>query len=124
MTRRTWTAMAGALALVLAVAGAAATIYGSVSTERQGSTLSSLIYLVLAFGSGSFIPLDNLPPVMSRIAPFSPFYWGTEGFKKLLQGASLPEIQGMVLALGLLGGGLLALGSVLLHRRILRGEAG
>ena len=113
-----------ALSLVLSVAGAAATIYGSVSTERQGATLSSLIYLVLAFGSGSFIPLDNLPSVMSRVATFSPFYWGTEGFKKLLQGASLGEIQGMVLAMAVLGVGLLATGSVLLHRRILRGGVG
>lgn len=112
-----------AAALVLAVTGAAATIYGSVSNERQGSTLASLVYLVLAFGSGSFIPLNSLPPVMSRVAPFSPFYWGTEGFKSLLNGGQLADVVSMATWLMLLGLVLLALGSWRLHRQLLRGEA-
>jgi ABC-2 type transport system permease protein len=109
------------LSVVLAVAGASATIYGFARTERQGAAIANMIYLLLAFVGGTFIPLDSLPAAARKIAPFSPFYWGARGFQDLLAGQSLTDILpaiGILLGLGAL---LLTLGSVLLDRRFTRG---
>ncbi len=110
------------LALLLAVSGLSAAIYGVVRDEQQGSTLSSLLYLVLAFAGGSFLPLDNLPAAVQRIAPVSPFYWGTRGFQDLLDGGGLPEVATAVLILGVLGTVLLLFGAWRLKRKVLRGD--
>ncbi len=80
------------LAVVLAVSGASAAIYGFARTERQGAALANMIYLFLAFLGGSFIPLDSLPAVARKIAPLSPFYWGTRGFQDLLNGEGLMAV--------------------------------
>lgn len=112
------------LALVLAVTGFAAAIYGLVSTERQGGTISALIYLALAFSGGSFVPLDNMPAAVRGVAPLSPFYWGTQGFQDLLAGGALAEVLEPVAILGALGVALLAAGAFLMQRKVLRGEAG
>jgi ABC-type multidrug transport system permease subunit len=109
------------LAVVLAVAGASATIYGFARTERQGAAIANMIYLLLAFVGGTFIPTGSLPAAARKIAPFSPFYWGARGFQDLLAGQSLTDILpaiGILLGLGAL---LLTLGSVLLDRRFTRG---
>ena len=111
------------LALVLAVTGFSALIYSLARTESQGGTVSALLYLTLAFSGGSFLPLDNMPAVVRAIAPLSPFYWGTQGFRDLLTGADLAGVVTPVAILGGLGLLLLAAGAFLLQRRVLRGEA-
>lgn len=112
------------LALVAAVTGLASTVYGLARNERQGSTIGSVLYMILAFAGGSFLPLDSLPPAMRAISPASLFYWGTRGYQVLLvQGGGLEDV---LLHTGILAGsgvGLLALGGMLLRRRVLRGEA-
>ncbi len=111
------------LALVLAVTGFSALIYSLVRTESQGGTVSALVYLALAFSGGSFLPVDNMPAAIRAVAPLSPFYWGTEGFRDLLGGAGLAGVAMPVAILGGLGLLLLAAGAVLLQRKVLRGEA-
>jgi ABC-2 type transport system permease protein len=112
------------LALVAAVTGLASTIYGLARNERQGSTIGSVLYMILAFSGGSFLPLDSLPPAMRAISPLSLFYWGTQGYKALLlDGGGLRDV---LLHAGILAGSglaLLALGGALLRRRVLRGAA-
>ncbi len=112
-----------ASALVLAVTGAASALYGVAKNERQGSTLTALVYLVLAFSGGSFIPVDQLPAAMRAISPASPFYWGTRGFQDLLRGAGLAEIAAPAAMLAAVGLALLTAGSLLLRRRLLAGDA-
>ena len=43
-------------ALVLAVTGFAALIYGMTATETQGGTVAAVAYLTMAFSGGSFMP--------------------------------------------------------------------
>lgn len=110
------------LALLLAISGFAASIYGIAANERQGSTASSLIYLVMAFAGGSFLPLDNLPEAVQNVAHFSPFYWGTRGFQDLLAGGGLADVGQGVMILAGLGILFLAVGSWTLQRKVLRGN--
>lgn len=113
------------LTVLMAATGFPALIYGLMKSERQGSTLGSLLYLAMAFSGGSLIPLDNLPRALRAISPVSPFYWGTEGYKELLaRGGRLADILPHAGILAGLGVVTLALGGFLLRRRVLRGAAG
>jgi ABC-2 type transport system permease protein len=111
------------LSLVLAVTGLASTVYGLSKDDRQGSTIGSVLYLVLAFSGGSFLPLDSLPAALRAVSPFSLFFWGTTGFQSLLAGGSLGEVLPNVGILAGSGLALLVLGGALLRRRMLRGAA-
>ncbi len=110
------------LALVLAVTGFSALIYSLVRTEAQGGAVTGLLYVALAFSGGSFVPLDNMPAVVRGIAPVSPFYWGTRGFQDLLTGGGLEAVLAPVAILGGLGLVGLVAGSILLQRKVRRGE--
>ena len=110
------------LALLLAISGFAAAIYGLVPDENRGSTFSSLLYLIMAFSGGSFMPLDSMPSAVRSVAHISPFYWGTQGFQNLLVGGGLAEVGTAIGVLGGLGAVLLLLGMRLLHRHALKGS--
>lgn len=110
------------LALVLAVTGTAATIYGLARDERRGATIGSIAYLILGFAGGSFVNLEGLPRSVRAISPISPFYWGTAGFRKLIESSGgLGDVLPNVAILAGLGVFLLALGALLLHRTLRRG---
>jgi ABC-2 type transport system permease protein len=110
------------LALILAVTGAGAAIYGATGSQGRGATVSAVAYLFLAFAGGSFIQLNALPGAVQAIAPVSPFYWGTQGYRALVQdGAGVADLLVHIGVLGGLGFGLGLLGIVLLGRRMARG---
>lgn len=111
------------IALVTAITGFAATIYSLVRTEGQGATLASLVYLVLAFGGGSFFPFEDMPAVVRATAPINPFYWGIRGYQKLLGEGGFGDVAVAVAVLGGLGAVTLGLGALLLERKVLRGDA-
>jgi len=112
------------LALILAITGYAALVYGGAKTERQGATISSVLLLVFAFAGGSFIQVRDLPAVMQRIAPFSPFYWGTTGYQTLIRDdGSLLDVLPNAGVLAALGVVLLAAGAALLQRKMRGGAA-
>ena len=112
------------LALILAITGYAALVYGGVSTERQGATISSVLLLIFAFAGGSFIQVGDLPAVMQRFAPISPFYWGTTGYQTLIRdGGGLSDVLPNAGVLAALGVVLLAAGATLLQRKMRGGAA-
>lgn len=112
------------LALILAVTGSASVIYAFAKTENQGTTIASTIYLILAFSSGSFVPLESLPLTVRSIAPWSPFYWANEGYQDLLRhDAGAADIALNIGILAALGALTLALGAFLLRRRLAKGGA-
>jgi ABC-2 type transport system ATP-binding protein len=113
------------LALILAVTGSAAALYGAARDETRGSTIGAVIYLTLAFAGGSFVQLEALPASVRAVSPFSPFYWGTIGFRTLLHdGGGLADILTPAAILAGLGVVTLALGSMLLQRNARRGVTG
>jgi ABC-type multidrug transport system permease subunit len=110
------------LALILAVTGTSATIYGLARNERRGATIGSILYLVLAMAGGSFVNLEGLPRAVRAVSPVSPFYWGTTGYRTLIESAgTLRDVLPNVAVLAGLGAALLALGGFLLHRAARRG---
>ena len=110
-------------ALIVAVTGFSALVYGIARTERQGATFSSAVVLGCAFLGGAFLPLDSLPLSVRSLAPLSPIYWGTSGYQALLHdGAGVGDILRHVSVLAGIGATLLWIGSSLLHRSILSGR--
>lgn len=114
--------VAVSLALIVAITGMSALIYGLSRTERQAATLASIVYLVMAFIGGSFFRLESLPPALRTFAPLTPFYWATEGYRAVLeQGAGLTRVLpnvGVLVAIGIV---FLAVGGASLHRAAKRG---
>ncbi len=107
------------ICLVLAVTGFSSMMYGVTRTQRQGATISSVLMLVFAFMGGAFVQIDNLPGAVRRLAPISPFYWGTTGYAKLIgDGAGVLEILPNAGVLAALGSVTLLAGAALLGRRI------
>jgi len=109
-------------ALVLAVTGTTAVIYGVARTERQASTLGNMIFVAMGFLGGGFIRVEGLPPAVRGIAPFTPLYWGTQGYRALLEnGAGVAGVLTHVGVLALMGIVFLGIGTAALRRTARRG---
>ncbi len=109
-------------ALVLAVTGTTAVIYGVARTERQASTLGNMIFLAMGFLGGGFIRVEGLPSAVRGIAPFTPLYWGTQGYRAMLEnGAGVSGVATHIGVLALMGIVFLGIGAVALRRTARRG---
>jgi len=103
--------------LVLAVTGTTAVIYGLARTERQAATLGNMIFLAMGFLGGGFIRVEGLPPAVRAVAPFTPLYWGTRGYRALLEdGAGLAGVAKPAFVLASTGVVLLVVGALALRR--------
>ena len=112
------------LALVLAVTGTTAVIYGVARTERQGSTLANMVFLAMGFLGGGFIRVEGLPAAVRGIAPFTPLYWGTQGYRALLEnGAGVAGVAQHIGVLALMGAVFLGIGAAALRRTARRGAS-
>jgi ABC-2 type transport system permease protein len=67
--------------------------------------VANLIYLPLSFGSGLFVPVESLPDVVQRVAPYLPTYhygqlaWGAVGAATEPLGATVLWLAGYSVAL-------------------------
>jgi len=109
-------------ALVTAVTGVTSLVYGASGSQNRGSTVGTLLYLVMAMLGGSFVPLSSMPASLRRYSPLSLFYWANDGYSELLQrGGGVAEVlqqSAVLMAVGLV---LLALGAWLLGRKVRQG---
>jgi ABC-2 type transport system permease protein len=104
-------------ALVLAVTGTSAAIYGLSRTERQAATLGNMIFLLMGFMGGGFIRVDSLPPSLRAIAPATPLYWATQGYHALLEdGVGVAGVLKPAAILVAMGTVLLVVGAAALRR--------
>jgi ABC-type polysaccharide/polyol phosphate export permease len=104
-------------ALVLAVTGTTSMVYGLARTERQASTLGNMLFLMMGFLGGGFIRVEGLPAVVRSIAPFTPLYWGTQGYRRLLEnGAGVSGIATHAAVLAAMGLLFLGIGAAALRR--------
>ena len=110
-------------ALVFAVTGLSASIYGLAQTERQGTTVGSIMLMLFALLGGSFFDISGLPDSVQRLAPLSPFYWGTTGYASLIRdGGGIADIARNAAVLAGVGVVGLTLGSALLGRKVRKGQ--
>jgi len=110
-------------ALVAAATGFASAVFGFARGERQGTTLASIVALIMAFAGGSFIPLNSLPAAVRALSPYSLIYWAADGYRRLvLDGAGVRELLPNIAVLAITGLLLLGLSAPLWQRRLLRGE--
>jgi len=62
-------------------------------TPEQASTLSATLVMTLGAIGGVLVPTIIMPPFMQKLAEFSPFFWGLEGFLDVyLRGGGLKEV--------------------------------
>lgn len=72
------------LAISLAAVSLALAVACLVSTHAQASTLGPILNVLMAALGGVMVPLFVMPPVMQKIATYSPMNWGLEGLLTVL----------------------------------------
>jgi ABC-2 type transport system permease protein len=107
------------LAISLAAVSLALTVACLVSTHAQAATLGPILNILMAALGGIMVPAFVMPPVMQKIAAFSPMNWGLEGLLDvLLRGGDLTRIlpeAGKLSGFALL---MLTVGFALFRRRV------
>lgn len=71
-------------AISLAAVSLALTIASLVSTHAQAATLGPILNVLMAALGGVMVPLFVMPPMMQKIAAYSPMNWGLEGLLGVL----------------------------------------
>ena len=71
-------------AISLAAVSLALAVACLVSTHAQAATLGPILNVLMAALGGVMVPLFVMPPVMQKIAAYSPMNWGLEGLLDVL----------------------------------------
>ena len=112
-----WGDALGVIVLVL-VAVFGATGWGMIitalaRTPGQVGSIGSAMMLIFGILGGSFISLDQMPPLVQSISRITPNSWALDGFTTLALGGTLSTLSAPITAL-LTMGGVLFVASVLL----------
>ena len=75
------------LTMVVAVVALTALVISIARTERQAEGLASIVVFGLALLGGNFVTISAAPPLMRRLALFTPNGWALRGFVDLSTGA-------------------------------------
>jgi ABC-type multidrug transport system permease subunit len=121
-----WGFAPAAAAMVVASAvmasGVLLLISSFVASERQGDTLATIVIMVSSMLGGAFVPISQMPSFLRPIAASTPVFWSVDGFTKLSVGGGGFADIAVNLAVLVGGGGLcMAVGSLLLQRKLKRG---
>jgi ABC-2 type transport system permease protein len=81
------------LLFLVAVTGLITFLYSFARSQQQGSTVVSIVVMVMALLGGSWIPLQSMPSVFQTLAKGTLNYWAIEGFRDLMfSDAGVPQI--------------------------------
>ena len=72
------------LAISLAAVSLALAVACLVRTHAQAAALGPILNVLMAALGGVMVPLFVMPPVMQKIAAYSPMHWGLEGLLNVL----------------------------------------
>ena len=115
-----WGDSAGLIVLILAAvfgaSGWGMLITAFARSPEQVGSIGSAIMLIFGIMGGSFISLEQFPPLMRTISKITPNAWGLDGFTTLALGGNLSNLTEPVIALLIMGSVLFAI-SVFLFRR-------
>lgn len=90
------------LAISLAAVSLALAVACLVSTHAQAATLGPILNVLMAALGGVMVPLFVMPPVMQKIAAYSPMNWALEGLLDVLLRSA--EVANVLPAAGRLAG--------------------
>jgi ABC-2 type transport system permease protein len=93
-----------------------ATVFGATGWGLLISTIGTAIMLIFGIMGGSFIDLEQLPPIIRQISSITPNTWGLDGFTTLALGGTLSNLGKPLLALFVIGAGLFIVSALLLSR--------
>jgi len=85
MSLLAWVQLSGLLVLGMIPFVALGLFIGYLAGPNSAAAVANLIFLPLSFASGLFLPLEFLPDIIRRVAPYLPAYhtaqlgWGTLG---------------------------------------------
>lgn len=104
------------LAAVFGATGWGMFITALARSPAQVASLGSALMLIFGILGGSFIDLDQMPPLVRTISKITPNAWGLDGFTTLALGGTLPNLVEPITALFIMGAVLFGLAVVLFSR--------
>ena len=115
-----WGDSAGLIVLILAAvfgaSGWGMLITSFARSPEQVGSIGSAIMLIFGILGGSFISLDQFPPLMRTISKITPNAWGLDGFTTLALGGQLSNLVEPVSALLIMGFVLFGIAVILFQR--------
>jgi ABC-2 type transport system permease protein len=104
------------LATVFGATGWGMLITALARTPAQVGSIGSATMLIFGILGGSFISLDQMPPLVQTISKITPNAWGLDGFTTLALGGTLPNLIEPITALLMMGALLFTVAVVLFNR--------
>jgi ABC-2 type transport system permease protein len=115
-----WGDALGVLVLILAAVfgatGWGMLITALARTPAQVGSVGSAVMLIFGILGGSFIDLEQFPPLMQTISKITPNAWGLDGFTTLALGGTLRNLMEPITALLTMGALLFGISIVLFSR--------
>lgn len=90
MTAGAWVASAAVVVALSALGALIGLACGYTIKGENAYSASAFVMLMGAFVSGMFIPLDQLPPFVSQIAPFTPLYGAVQAIYAVAGTVTMP----------------------------------
>jgi ABC-2 type transport system permease protein len=110
------------LVTTLAAAGTLILLMSLAGTQRQGDAMTTVVIIVFSLLGGAFVPLDGMPEFLLPLSRSTLTYWAVDGFNELIQrGGGVGDIAVNLAVLALVGVVFLAVGTMVLRRKILQG---
>ena len=105
------------LAAVFGATGWGMLITALARTPAQIGSIGSALMLIFGILGGSFIQLENMPPLIQTLSKITPNAWGLDGFTTLALGGILPNLREPITALLIMGTVLFGVAVFLFNRQ-------
>jgi ABC-2 type transport system permease protein len=105
------------LATVYGAAGWGMLITAMARTPAQVGSIGSAIMLIFGILGGSFINIEQMPPLVQALSKITPNAWGLDGFTTLALGGTLADLAAPITALLIMGTVLFGISVTLFTRK-------
>jgi ABC-2 type transport system permease protein len=116
-----WGDISGVIALILAAVfgatGWGMLVTALARTPAQIGSIGSALMLIFGILGGSFIQLENMPPLIQTLSKITPNAWGLDGFTTLALGGTLHNLWEPITALLIMGTVLFGAAVLLFNRQ-------
>lgn len=116
-----WGDASGVIALILAAVfgatGWGMLVTALARTPAQVGSIGSALMLIFGILGGSFVSLDQMPPLVQTLSKITPNAWGLDGFTTLALGGTLPNLREPITALLIMGTMLFGVAVLLFNRQ-------